>query len=94
MSVSYYIYYRVVPAEAARARALIEAVQASLQQDMGILGRLLRRSDDASTWMEIYEAVDDTPRFESVLDRLLEKHDFTACLAPDSQRHVERFVPV
>ena len=91
---NYYIYYRVAPAEAARARAIVDAVQSALRQDMGIEGRLLRRDDDTSTWMEIYETVADPLRFEAALARLLAQHGFDACLAPDARRHTERFVPI
>ena len=72
---------------------VVEAVQSALGEDTGIQGRLLRRSDDPSTWMEIYEAVADPPRFEAALERLLAQHGFEACLAPDSRRHSERFTP-
>ena len=89
---NYYIYYRVAPSEAARVRAVVDAVQSALGQDTGIQGRLLRREDDPSTWMEIYDAVADPPRFEAALERLLAQHRFDGCLASDSRRHTERFV--
>lgn len=92
MLLNYYIYYRVALSEAARARALVDAVQSALYQDTGIQGRLLRREDDPSTWMEIYDAVADPPRFEAALERLLAQHGFDGCLASDSRRHTERFV--
>ena len=88
---NYYIYYRVAPAEAARVRAVVAAVQSALREDTGIEGRLLRGSDDPSTWMEIYEAVADPPRFEQTLERLLAQHGFEGCIAPGSRRHCERF---
>ena len=88
---NYYVYYRVAPSEAVRARALVAAVQSALRKDTGIHGRLLRRSDDPSTWMEIYEAVADPLPFEAALERLLAQHGFDGCIAPDSRRHCERF---
>ena len=91
MLMNYYIYYRVAPSEAARARAVVEKVQSALGLDMGIQGRLLRSDDDPSTWMEIYEDVADPPRFEAALDRLLAQHGFDGCVAFDSRRHIERF---
>ncbi|MGP1678322.1 MAG: DUF4936 family protein [Burkholderiales bacterium] len=92
MLLNYYIYYRVAPAEAARVRAVVAKVQSALRQDAGIQGSLLRRDDDPSTWMEIYEAVADPPRFEAALERLLVQHGFDACMASDSRRHTERFI--
>ena len=91
MLLNYYIYYRVAPSEAARVRAVVEAVQLALREDTGIQGSLLRRDDDPSTWMEIYEAVADPLRFEAALDRLLAQHSFDGCMASDSRRHTERF---
>lgn len=92
MSLNYYIYYRVAPAQAARVRAVVDTVQSALAQDTGIRGRLLRRDEDPTTWMEIYEAVTEPQRFEAALARLLAQHGFDACMAPDSRRHSERFV--
>lgn len=89
---NYYIYYRVAPSEAARVRAVVDAVQLALGQDTGIQGSLLRRDDDPTTWMEIYAAVADPLRFESALARLLAQHSFDGCVAPGSRRHTERFV--
>ena len=91
MLLNYYIYYRVAPSEAARARAMVDAVQSALREDTGIQGRLLRRDDDPSTWMEIYEAVADPLRFEAALERLLKQYSFDGGLASDSRRHTERF---
>jgi len=88
---NYYIYYRVAPPAAARVRAAVDAVQSALREETGVQGRLMRRDDDPTTWMEIYEAVPDPVRFEAALARLLAQHGFDACIAPDS-RHTERFV--
>ena len=90
MLLNYYIYYRVAPSDAVRVRAVVDAVQSALRQDTGIHGRLLRRDDDPSTWMEVYEAVADPPGFEAALGRLLAQHGFDGCVAPDA-RHTERF---
>ena len=91
MLLNYYIYYRVAPSDAMRAREVVDAVQSALRRDTGIQGSLLRRDDDPSTWMEIYEAVADPPRFEAALARLLAQHNFDGCMAADARRHTERF---
>lgn len=88
---NYYIYYRIAPSEAARVRAVVDAVQSALRQDTGIQGSLLRRDEDPSTWMEIYEAVADPLPFEAALERLLAQHGFDRCMASDARRHTERF---
>ena len=91
MSLNYYVYYRIVPAEAARVRAIVLAVQSALERTTGIAGSLLQRSDDASTWMEVYDNIDQLQAFESALEHLLAEHGFAGCLAPGSSRRVERF---
>jgi Domain of unknown function (DUF4936) len=91
MLLNYYIYYRVAPPETARVRAVVDEVQSALARDTGIQGRLLRRDDDPSTWMEIYEAVADPLRFEAALERLLAQHSVDGCMASESRRHTERF---
>jgi len=91
VSFSYYIYYKVPPENAQRARAAVSAIQQELSHLMGIGGRLLHRRDDASTWMEIYESVADTRRFESELAELVERHGLQALLAAGSSRKQEIF---
>jgi len=91
LPLNYYVYYRVASSETARARAVVDAVQAALRRDTGIQGRLMRRDDDSNTWMEIYEGVAEPLGFEAELDRLLEQHGFAGCMAADARRHTERF---
>jgi hypothetical protein len=91
VSSSYYVYYRVPPANAARARAAVGALQQDLSVATGIGGRLLRRRDDETTWMEIYENVTDGAGFESKLAELAERHGIAGLLAPGSSRKQEVF---
>jgi hypothetical protein len=91
VSSSYYIYYRVPPNNATRARAAVNALQRDLSEATGIGGRLLRRRDDETTWMEVYEGVPDGPRFETKLAELVELHGIAALLAPGSSRKREVF---
>ena len=91
MNSSYYIYYRVPAENAARARAAVSALQRELSGMTGVGGRLLRRRDDESTWMEIYENVADSAGFEAELAALVERHAIGALLAPGSSRKQEIF---
>ena len=91
MSFSYYIYYRV--AQPAQAQTLVQHIQAALKDKTGIDGRLLRKRDDPSSWMEIYESVRDPLAFETVLSELLPVSGLVALLEPGAARHTERFVP-
>ena len=92
MKLSYYIYYRVPAENAARAHAAVGAMQRELSEIAGIGGRLLRRRDDETTWMEIYENVADAERFEAELGALAERHGLAALLAPGSARKREVFL--
>ena len=87
-----YIYYRVAKPHAAAARAAIVAVLHTLEERAGIVGRLFEGKDEPLLWMEVYENVRDTERFEAMLDDLLAARRFAAFLAPGSERRVERFV--
>jgi len=80
---NYYVYYRVEPARVVALRAEIESLFAAVQGKTGIRGRWLRRRDDPSTYMEVYEAVEDETAFEMVLARE------SATLGLD--RKIERF---
>src|SRR5207249_3145762 len=66
VTLSFYIYYRVPAQNAERARAAVRALQRELAGSAGISGRVLRRRDDETTWMEIYENVQDGARFEAL----------------------------
>lgn len=87
----YFIYYRV-RADGVRARATVQAMQASLATRTGVAGRLLERCGDDATWMEIYESVADPAAFEAALGSEIEAHKLAALIEPGSTRHLERFV--
>ena len=91
MKLSFYIYYRVPAQNAERARAAVLELQRELSDIAGIGGRLLRRRDDETTWMEIYENVQDAARFEAELAKLVERQGLVALLAPGSSRKQEVF---
>ena len=91
MSSSYYIYYRVPSGNSERARSAVEALQRDLAEATGIGGRLLRRRDEETMWMEIYENVADGARFEAKLVELVERHGIARLLAPGSPRKQEVF---
>jgi hypothetical protein len=86
------IYYRVAALHAAPARAAILAALRSLEERAGIVGRLFEGEDEPLLWMEVYENVRDTRRFEVMLGDLLAANRFAQFLAPGSQRRIERFV--
>ena len=91
MKLNFYIYYRVPAQNADRARAAVNALQRELSDNARVGGRLLRRRDDETTWMEIYENVQDGARFEAELAKLVERHGLAALLVPGSSRKQEVF---
>jgi len=91
VKLNFYIYYRVPAQNADRARAAVNALQRELSDNAGVGGRLLRRRDDETTWMEIYENVQDGARFEAELAKLVERHGLAGLLVPGSSRKQEVF---
>ncbi len=66
-------------------------MQRDLAEATGISGRILRRRDDPTTWMEIYEHVPDAASFEEKLRKLADAHALAGWLAPGSTRRQEIF---
>jgi hypothetical protein len=85
-----YVYYRL-QGDADAARAAVGALFADLEAQTGVCGRLLARSDDPQTWMEVYEPVPQAADFICALAQAEQRHGLPAHAA-DAQRHVERFV--
>jgi hypothetical protein len=81
---NYYVYYNVPPERLAGITALVELLFQTVQQNFGVRGRWMRRRDDPTTYMEVYEGVRDEPGFEHLLER--EGAVFGL------QRKVERFI--
>jgi hypothetical protein len=88
---SYYVYYKVPRPNAERARAAVENLQRELARTTGVQGRLLRRRDDETTWMEIYEDVADAAALEAALGELARTHGLSELLVPGSGRKTEVF---
>ena len=81
---NYYIYDRVDPSRLAEVRAAVEELLAAVERQAGIRGRWMRRRDEATTYMEVYEGVRDDQAFEALLEREAGKLGL--------ERRVERFV--
>ena len=87
-----YCYYRIAPEYASAARQVISLAFQVLEERLGMIGRLLQGEGEPALWMEVYENVRDPDRLEATLADLLAEHRFSECLAPGSQRHMERFI--
>jgi hypothetical protein len=67
--VNYYVYYRISPEQLGAARAAVQSLFAAVEKACGVRGRWMRRRDDPSTYMEVYEDVKDEAGFEELLYR-------------------------
>ena len=85
----YFVWYRI-SGDGARARTAVNALLREMALHAGVTGRLLMRRDDPTTWMEVFENVIDTARFDSALAEATVRSGIDACV-PEG-RHVERFV--
>jgi hypothetical protein len=94
MACHYYIYYRVADPDADATRSAVHDILAEIKQETGIQGRLLMRTDDKTTWMEIYEGVTRETPFEAALSAAVERASASRILAEGSHRHIERFRPL
>lgn len=57
------------PARLAELRERVRALFDLLEKQCGVRGRWMRRRDDPTTYMEVYEGVADEAAFEALLDR-------------------------
>lgn len=88
MRYSFYCYFKV-DADKTALLARLHALQAGLLARAGVAGRLLRRRDDAGTWMEVYEGIPDADAFRRLwLDVSAE------CGLAALSRHEEWFQPL
>lgn len=66
---NYYVYYKVPPERLQELRPLVEAMFRLIEKQLGVRGRWMRRRDDPSTYMEVYEGVADAAAFEALMAR-------------------------
>ena len=66
---NYYVYYKLNAEQVAAARSLVNELFEQIKQKFGVHGRWMRRRDDPSTFMEVYEGVRDGAAFEALMQR-------------------------
>jgi hypothetical protein len=66
---NYYVYYKIAPERVEEARVFVRSVFSLIEKECGVRGRWMRRRDDPSTYMEVYEGVQDEAAFEALLER-------------------------
>ena len=66
---NYYVYYKVAAGATGGSAGPGGAPFSSVEKQAGVRGRWMRRRDDPSTYMEVYEGVKDEAGFEALLKR-------------------------
>ena len=66
---NYYVYYKIAPDRLAELRPAVKALFKTIEDQTGVRGRWMRRRDDPTTYMEVYEGVNDDAGFEDLLER-------------------------
>ena len=92
MSFSYYIYYRVDPAQTAAAGSRIKQLLDAVEKATGTAGRLMTKRGEPDLWMEVYEGVADEAKFEWELAEAVNQCHATGFLQAGTGRHIECFV--
>ena len=85
----FYVWY-AVRGDLREAVTAVHALLDAVESRTGVAGRLLARRDEPSTWMEVYENVDDAGGFGRLLDRLAAEHGVLP-FVEGGRRHTERF---
>lgn len=83
-----YVYYQLPSPTPALLQALRDA-QDEVAAVCGVRTRLMRRRDDATTWMEVYEEIGDANAFGRGLEGVMARRGLLQATAP---RHEEWFV--
>ena len=81
---NYYVYYKAAPEQLPALHEAVHRLFDVLEKQTQVRGRWMRRRDDPSTYMEVYEGVKDEAGFEALLEREGAKLGL--------QRKVERFI--
>ena len=81
---NYYVYYRIDAGQVSALRLSVQELFKVIEREIGVRGRWLRRRDEPTTYMEVYEGVKDEQAFEAVLAR--------EGASLKLERKVERFV--
>jgi hypothetical protein len=66
---NYYVYYKVDAERLPELRLSVANLFRKIKNETGVRGRWMRRHDDPTTYMEVYEDVRDEQAFEALLAR-------------------------
>ena len=65
---NYYVYYKIGPEKLASFSKAVSELFSKIEKQCGVRGRWMRRRDDPSTYMEVYEDVKDEAAFEALIE--------------------------
>jgi hypothetical protein len=88
---SYYIYYRVDPSKSDVGERRIRELFTAMRRATGIAGRLMKKRNEPTLWMEVYENVTDEAKFEWELAEAIEQLKVQEVLLAGTARHIECF---
>lgn len=92
MQQNLYVYFKLDGQPQGEIERALKALQAELRvQFPGITAQLMRRRDDAQTWMEVYEGINNAAAFGNALHAGLTTHGLARY---GLARHEEWFVPL
>lgn len=66
---NYYVYYKLEADRLPPARSRVKELFDKIEKQLGVRGRWMRRRDDPTTYMEVYEGVTDEAAFEALIER-------------------------
>jgi hypothetical protein len=66
---NYYVYYKVATERVNETREAVQTLFTVIEKQFGVRGRWMRRRDDPTTYMEVYEGIQDERGFEALLER-------------------------
>ena len=66
---NYYVYYKVPAERIPGLHMKVQELFLEIEKQCGVRGRWMRRRDDPSTYMEVYEGIADERAFEALLER-------------------------
>jgi hypothetical protein len=89
---NYYVYYRVDAQSLNVLRLSVQDLFNAIERKTGVRGRWMRRRDEATTYMEVYEGVNDEASFETLLEREWEHLGLQRFLAAGTARRREIFI--
>ena len=89
---NYYVYYRIDPAQLAFCRHAVGDLFSKIENATGVRGRWLRRRDESTTYLEVYEGVRDAEAFDVLLEAECLRLGWQQFLAAGAARRREIFI--